>query len=51
MATVHSVSGAAGANAPSPAKPTWLRSNWGLLLAIAALVAVTLLPTHWLGYV
>ena len=45
MATVDSVSGPAGANAPSPAKPTWLRSNWGILLAIAALVAVTLVPT------
>ena len=26
-------------------QPTWIASNWGLLLAIAALVAVLLLPT------
>ena len=26
-------------------KPNWLVANWGLLLAIAALVAVLLLPT------
>jgi solute carrier family 13 (sodium-dependent dicarboxylate transporter), member 2/3/5 len=45
MATVDTLSGPAGAKAPSPAKPIWLRANWGILLAIAALVAVTLLPT------
>ncbi|MGJ4941862.1 DASS family sodium-coupled anion symporter [Bradyrhizobium sp. HKCCYLS1011] len=28
-----------------PTKPGWLRSNWGLLLAIAALIVVALLPT------
>jgi anion transporter len=28
-----------------PAPVSWLRANWGLLLAIAALVAVLLLPT------
>jgi solute carrier family 13 (sodium-dependent dicarboxylate transporter), member 2/3/5 len=33
--------------APAPALPgtTWLRSNWGLLLAVAALIAVLALPT------
>jgi sodium-dependent dicarboxylate transporter 2/3/5 len=45
VATIDTISGPAGAKAPSPAKPTWLRSNWGILLAIAALVAVMLLPT------
>lgn len=30
---------------PTPAQPTWLRSNWGLLLAIVALIVVVLLPT------
>ena len=27
------------------AQPNWLRRNWGLLLAIAALIAILLLPT------
>src|ERR1700736_6100104 len=45
MATIDTISSPAGAKAPSPAKPTWLRSNWGILLAVAALVAVMLLPT------
>jgi solute carrier family 13 (sodium-dependent dicarboxylate transporter), member 2/3/5 len=45
MATIDTISGPAGARAPLPAKRTWLRSNWGILLAIAALVAVMLLPT------
>ena len=30
---------------PTPAQPTWLRSNWGLLAAIAVLIVVVLLPT------
>jgi anion transporter len=30
---------------PLPARPTWLRANWGLLLGVAALVVVILLPT------
>ena len=34
-----------GANVPAPARPGWLRSNWGVVLAIAALVTVLLLPT------
>ena len=45
MATIDTISSPAGAKAPSPAKPTWLRSNCGVLLAVAALVAVMLLPT------
>ncbi|WP_454621957.1 DASS family sodium-coupled anion symporter [Bradyrhizobium cenepequi] len=32
-------------SAGRPAQPSWLRSNWGLLVAIAALVFVILLPT------
>ena len=31
------------AKAPSPAQKTWLRSNWGLLLAVAA-VSAALVP-------
>jgi anion transporter len=42
MATVDTT---ADAKTPSPAKPGWLRSNWGVVLAVAALVAVLLLPT------
>src|ERR1700687_4975052 len=34
-----------GPKVASAAKPTWLRANWGVLLAVAALVAVILLPT------
>src|SRR6202158_5852158 len=34
-----------GPKVASAPKPTWLRSNWGVLLAVAALVAVILLPT------
>jgi anion transporter len=34
-----------GPKAASAPKPTWLRSNWGVLLAVAALVAVLWLPT------
>ena len=45
MATVDVIPGPAGAKVPTPAQPTWLRSNWGVLLAVAALVAVMLLPT------
>src|SRR6202171_5969700 len=45
MATIDTIPGSAGAKAPSPAKPNWLRSNWGVLLAVAALVTVILLPT------
>jgi len=29
----------------TPTKPSWIATNWGLLLAIAALVGVLLLPT------
>ncbi len=29
----------------SSPRPSWLRANWGLLLALAALIAVVLLPT------
>ena len=36
MATIDAVSGPPGARVPSPAKPTWLRANWGVLLAVAA---------------
>lgn len=43
MTTVTSGS-AAPAAAPA-AQPGWLRANWGLLLALAALVAVLLMPT------
>src|SRR2546430_17369117 len=45
MATIDTISGPSGAKVPSTAKPTWLRSNWGVLLAVAALVAVIWLPT------
>jgi sodium-dependent dicarboxylate transporter 2/3/5 len=45
MAIVDAMHGSADAQVPSPAKPTWLRSNWGILLAVAALVMVLLLPT------
>jgi sodium-dependent dicarboxylate transporter 2/3/5 len=43
MATVDTLS--SSAKVPSAAKPGWLRSNWGVLLAVAALVAVMWLPT------
>ena len=29
----------------SPARPSWLRSNWGLLLAVVALMGIIFLPT------
>ena len=45
MATIDTISGTAVAKIQSPAKPTWLRANWGVLLAVAALVAVLWLPT------
>src|SRR5260370_38381531 len=45
MATNETISEAASAKVPSPAKPTWLQSNCGVLLAVAALVAVIWLPT------
>jgi solute carrier family 13 (sodium-dependent dicarboxylate transporter), member 2/3/5 len=45
MATINALPGPAEAKVPSPAKPTWLRSNWGVLLAVAVLVAVLWLPT------
>ena len=45
MAGIDTAPGPAGATAPSPAKPTWLRSNWGLMLAVAALILVAVLPT------
>src|ERR1700682_1568577 len=45
MTTIDALPGPAGGKVPSPAKPTWLRSNWGVLLALATLVAVIWLPT------
>ncbi|MDO9564438.1 MAG: anion permease, partial [Bradyrhizobium sp.] len=45
MATIDAGSGLPGANVPVPAKPSWLRSHWGILLAVAALVTVIWLPT------
>ena len=36
---------AAGFSQPTARKPSWIAANWGLLLAIAALIAVLLLPT------
>ena len=33
------------AKAPAPARPGWLRSNWGVVLAVAALAVVLWLPT------
>jgi sodium-dependent dicarboxylate transporter 2/3/5 len=40
-----SVAETAPASAVAPIQPSWLRANWGLLLAIAALIAVIALPT------
>jgi anion transporter len=45
MATTDVLPSPVSAKAPPPARPSWLRSNWGILLAVAALVAVLLLPT------
>src|SRR5260370_42205661 len=44
LATIDTISDPAGTKAASPANPTWLRSNWGVLLAVAALVVVLWLP-------
>lgn len=43
--TAKPASAKSGTKAGTPAQPNWLRANWGLLLALAALVAVILLPT------
>src|SRR5216683_3113798 len=43
MATIDALP--TGPKVASAPKPTWLRSNWGVLLAVAALVAVLWLPT------
>lgn len=40
-----SVAESAPATVVAPIQPSWLRSNWGLLLAIAALIVVIVLPT------
>src|SRR5258708_20256473 len=45
MATIETISERASDKGPSPAKATWLQSNCGVLLAVAALVAVIWLPT------
>ena len=45
MAAIDAIPAPESAEVPAPARPGWLRSNWGVLLAIAALVAVLLLPT------
>ena len=45
MATTDVLPSPVSAKAPPPVRPSWLRSNWGILLAVAALVAVLLLPT------
>src|SRR6476619_6771296 len=45
MATIETVSSSTDAKARSTAKPSSLRSNWGMLLAVAALVTVMSLPT------
>ena len=45
MAAIDAIPAPESAKIPAPARPGWLRSNWGVLLAIAALVAVLLLPT------
>jgi solute carrier family 13 (sodium-dependent dicarboxylate transporter), member 2/3/5 len=45
MSAIDTAPGTAGAKAPRPARLTWLRANWGLLLAVAALAIVVLLPT------
>ena len=45
MTTIDALPGPAEVKVPSPAKPTWLRSNWGVLLAVATLVVVLWLPT------
>ena len=45
MAAIDALPRPEGAKVPAPARPGWLRSNWGVVLAIAALVTVLLLPT------
>jgi anion transporter len=45
VATIDTIPGSASAKVPPAAKPGWLRSNWGVLLAAAALVTVIFLPT------
>jgi sodium-dependent dicarboxylate transporter 2/3/5 len=40
-----SVAESAPATVVAPVQPSWLRSNWGLLLAIAALIVVIVVPT------
>ena len=45
MAIVDVIHDPVSAKVPSPAKPTWLRSNWGILVAVVALLAVMFLPT------
>ena len=45
MAAIDAIPAPESAKIPAPARPGWLRANWGVLLAIAALVAVLLLPT------
>ena len=45
MANADTLPGSAGTKLPPAAKPGWLRSNWGILLAVAALVTVIWLPT------
>jgi anion transporter len=44
MTAIDATPNTADAKAPRPSRLTWLRANWGLLLAIAALVVVILLP-------
>jgi len=45
VASIDAIPGSDAARIPPAAKPGWLRSNWGVLLAVAALVTVILLPT------
>ncbi len=45
MTAVEVAARPANVEAPTPARPSWLRANWGLVLAVAALVLVALLPT------
>src|SRR4051812_13021278 len=44
MAAMDAAPESTGVKAPT-AKPSWLRSNWGLLLAVAALIVALWLPT------
>jgi anion transporter len=45
MSAIDALPRPEGAKVPAPSRPGWLRSNWGIVLAIAALVTVLLLPT------